>query len=79
MKQKNLKPDSNIENVVNSKNKQEDLNLEVEKSRQLKKPVSSAPTWTPKNNYEASWPYENGATLRMYYYISGSWYYSTLS
>lgn len=75
MEEKELKP------------KQPDLSHEMmagyiplfKQMRSVKRPLSAAPTFTPQNFLEQIQFYKNGSTYRVYFYIEGSWKYSTLS
>lgn len=43
------------------------------------KPVSVAPTFTPRNFSEQIQIYENGATYRLYIYVNQTWRYVALT
>jgi hypothetical protein len=47
--------------------------------RAVKRPVSTAPTATPKNLLDQFAIYENGATRRLYVYVGGTWRYTALT
>jgi len=40
---------------------------------------SSVPTHSPKNREEQFYLYLNGATIRLYVWVSGTWRYATLT
>lgn len=45
----------------------------------LKKHVTVAPTYTPKNFFEQTVYYDDGTNRRRYDYINGTWRYVTLT
>lgn len=47
--------------------------------RTIRRPVSTAPTFIPKNFLEMFQIYENGATIRLYVYVNRTWRYTTLT
>lgn len=62
-----------------SENPQGDLSRFISLIQTLRKPVSSAPTFIPKNFLEQIQFYENGGTYRVYFYVNKAWKYTTLS
>lgn len=62
----------------------EDLELEkfvplLNAMLQAKRPLSAAPTFTPRNAFEQWQIYENGATRRLYVYVAGTWRFTALT
>lgn len=51
----------------------------LQQLRVIKRPVSSAPSTTPRTFFEQIQYYENGSTRRLYIYISGTWRYVALT
>lgn len=47
--------------------------------RTVRRPVSTAPTFIPKNFLEMFQIYENGATIRLYVYVNRTWRYVALT
>ena len=47
--------------------------------RAVKRPLSAAPTRTPKNLIEQFELYESGVTRRLYVYVNGTWRYVALT
>lgn len=47
--------------------------------RTVRRPVSTAPTFIPKNFLEMFQIYENGATIRLYVYVNRTWRYVVLT
>lgn len=47
--------------------------------RTIRRPVSTAPTFIPKNFLEMFQIYENGATIRLYVYVNRTWRYVALT
>lgn len=47
--------------------------------RVVKRPVATAPTYTPKNLLEQFVIYENGATRRLYVHVGDTWRYTALT
>jgi len=47
--------------------------------RTVRRPVSTAPTFIPKNFLEMFQIYENGATIRLYVYVNRTWRYTALT
>jgi hypothetical protein len=45
----------------------------------VKRPLSSVPTFTPQNAFEQWQLYENGSTRRVYFYINGTWRFASLT
>jgi hypothetical protein len=51
----------------------------LEALRRPRRPLSSAPTATPKSFVDMIQFYENGATRRLYIYINATWRYVALT
>lgn len=47
--------------------------------RTIKRPVASAPTFTPRTLTDQIQYYDSGGTRRLYLYISGGWRYVALT
>jgi hypothetical protein len=58
---------------------QDFINRKFLEAFQIKRSVSVVPTYIPKNFFEQTVYYKNGATLRRYDYVDGAWVYSTLT
>ncbi len=48
-------------------------------SNKIKKHTSTAPTYNPKNFNEQIVLYEDGATIRLYLWVNGTWRYVALT
>lgn len=65
-------------------NEEQQLSLEsliplVLQMQQLKQPLTSAPTFTPRNFFEQIQFVENGGIKRVYFYVNKTWRYSSLT
>lgn len=58
---------------------QDEIQVLFSTLRQLKRPLSSAPTNTPQNLLQQFEIYENGSTRRLYFYVTDTWRYTTLT
>lgn len=56
-----------------------DFSAMLEQLKTIKRPVATAPTFTPKNFLEQFVLYESGATRRLYVYINRTWRYVALT
>ena len=54
-------------------------NTKLMENYDIKEPSDVVPTDPPKNFFEQFYLYENGATIRLYIYINGTWRYSALT
>jgi hypothetical protein len=56
-----------------------DFSALLEQLKVVRKPVSTAPTFTPRGFLDQIQFYESGSTRRLYIYISPTWRYVTLT
>jgi len=45
----------------------------------VKRHVTTAPTYIPRNFFEQIVLFDNGSATRVYFYVNDGWYYVTLS
>jgi hypothetical protein len=81
MENKTIKPNYKVNNTLdlNIEDKLNEVGFKFNETYDTKQPVSVAPTYTPKNFYEQIVLYVNGATIRLYVYVNGTWRYSALT
>ena len=79
MAEKTFEPNLKSENTDVSQTSSQFTEREFMKYYAIKQHVTSAPTYIPKNSFEQTVFYNNGATFRVYYYINNSWHYITLT
>ena len=55
------------------------LQVLIQLLRATKRPTDTAPTATPQNFIQQFALYENGATIRLYVWVNGTWRYAGLT